>query len=153
LTVIDQGAFFKNLAPGEELLTRRPPTDREKDDIAFGMRMARGVAGLDIGQTVVVKKGAVLAVEAIDGTDETIQRGGGIAGEGAVVCKVSKPLQDSRFDIPTIGIATITGMAAVKATALAFEAGATLLVDREGTIAAANQQGITLIGVGPTDKS
>jgi hypothetical protein len=115
--------------PGAGHLAGRRPDERELADIEFGMRMARGIAALDIGQTVVVKDRAVLAVEAIEGTDETIERGGRIAGPGAVVCKVSKPNQDSRFDIPTVGPGTVEIMAAHGASALSVEAGRTLVVD------------------------
>jgi hypothetical protein len=127
--VVNQVEFMKKHMPGAGHLAGRRPDERELADIEFGMRMARGIAALDIGQTVVVKDRAVVAVEAIEGTDEAIERGGRIAGPGAVVCKVSKPSQDSRFDIPTVGPGTVEIMAAHGASALAIEAGVTLVVD------------------------
>lgn len=127
--VVNQVEFMKKHMPGAGLLAGRRPDERELADIEFGMTMAKGIAALDIGQTVVVKDRAVVAVEAIEGTDEAIERGGRIAGPGAVVCKVSKPSQDSRFDIPTVGPGTVEIMAAHGASALAIEAGMTLVVD------------------------
>lgn len=129
--VVNQVEFMRKHMPGAGLLAGRRPDERELADIEFGMRMAKGIAALDIGQTVVAKDRAVVAVEAIEGTDETIERGGRIAGPGAVVCKVSKPSQDSRFDIPTVGPGTVEIMAAHGASALAIEAGVTLVVDIE----------------------
>ncbi len=129
LPVASQMDLFKELFPRAGVLSRRPPNKRERADVEFGMKMARGIAALDIGQTVVVRDSAVVAVEAIEGTDETIERGGRIAKKGAVVCKVSKLNQDPRFDVPTVGIGTVETMIRVKASALAIEGGATLVVD------------------------
>lgn len=127
--VVGQAQYLQNHMPAAGHLAGRRPDERELADIEFGMRMAKGIAALDIGQTVVVKGRAVVAVEAIEGTDEAIERGGRIAGSGAVVCKVSKPMQDSRFDIPTVGSRTLEIMAAHGVSALAVEAGKTLVVD------------------------
>lgn len=129
--VINQTEILKALMPGKGHLSKRKPTDDELADIEFGMKMAKGVADLDIGQTVIVKKRAILAVEAIDGTDETIKRGGEIAGKGAVVCKVSKPHQDQRFDVPAVGENTIKTMVAHNVGVLAIEAGKTVVVNED----------------------
>jgi hypothetical protein len=140
--VVNQVQYLQNHMPGAGHLAGRRPDGRELADIEFGMRMANGIAALDIGQTVVVKDRAVVAVEAIEGTDEAIERGGRIAGPGAVVCKVSKPGQDSRFDIPTVGPGTVEVMAARGATALAVEAGRTLVVDIASMLEICGRHGI-----------
>ena len=106
--------------------------------------MAKALGGMDIGQTVVVKNKAVMALEAIEGTDACILRGGKLARGGAVVAKVAKPAQDNRFDVPAIGSKTIESMIKVKASALVIEAGRTLIVDREKALALADEHGITI---------
>jgi DUF1009 family protein len=115
-------------------------------DFEFGYRIADAIAGLDIGQTVVVKDRAVVAVEAMEGTDEAIARGGALAGRDTRVVKVAKPSQDMRFDVPVVGVATIRAMQAVGADALTVDAGRTLLVDGDRVIDAANDAGIVLVG-------
>lgn len=147
ITVASQLELFRSLIPGQGKLAKRRLGRGEERDIEYGMKMAKGIAGLDIGQTVVVKNGAVTAAEAIEGTDEAIARGGRIAGAGAVVCKVSKPRQDPRFDVPTIGRHTVEAMAKVGATALAIEAGMTMVVDIEETIGFCDQNKISLVAV------
>ena len=117
----------------------------ELKDIEFGLTIARLVGGIDIGQTVVVKEKAIVAIEAMEGTDRAILRGGQIARTGAVVVKTSKPAQDNRFDVPVIGPRTIQAMASVKASCLAIEAGKTLIIDREKTVRLANKAGICLV--------
>jgi hypothetical protein len=141
--VVNQVSFMEKHMPGAGHLAGRRPDERELADIEFGMRMARGIAALDIGQTVVVKDRAVVAVEAIEGTDEAIGRGGRITGPGAVVCKVSKPNQDTRFDIPTVGPGTVKVMAANGASALAIEAGKTLVVDIASIVEICERHGIS----------
>ena len=143
--VVGQAQYLKNHMPGAGHLAGRKPDKRELADIEFGMRMARGIAALDIGQTVVVKDRAVVAVEAIEGTDEAIGRGGRIAGMGAVVCKVSKPNQDARFDIPTVGSGTAQVMATCGASALAVEAGRTLVLDIAAIAEICERHGIAFI--------
>lgn len=128
-------------------LTRRRPRRREWDDIRYGWEVAREIGRLDIGQCVVVKDRVVVAVEAVEGTDLAIRRGGELAGEGAVVVKRCKPQQDLRFDLPAIGPNTIHVMASVKATALAVEAGKSVLLDREETLHRAEREGIAVVGV------
>ena len=138
------------LAPAGTL-TRRHLTPKETVDADFGWTMARAIGDLDIGQCVVVKDRTVLAVEAMEGTDEAVRRGGRLAGQGAVVVKVAKPSQDLRFDMPSVGVATVVVMAEVKAAALVIEAGKTLVFDRDEMIAAADRAGISILagtGVG-----
>jgi DUF1009 family protein len=129
----------------EGLLTRRKPTASEEQDIRFGWHLAREMGRLDIGQSVMVRERAVLAVEAIEGTDKAIARAGELCSRsGFVVVKVAKPEQDRRFDVPTVGIQTIETMRAAGATALAIEAGRTILLDESETIALANKYGIAI---------
>ncbi|MDT8903796.1 LpxI family protein [Anaeroselena agilis] len=143
--VLDQTAMIRALMPPPGLITSRPPTAAEEADIEFGFRMAKEIGALDIGQTVVVKNRAVLAVEAIEGTDACIRRGGQLGRGGAVVAKVAKPGQDARFDVPTVGTDTIRAMIEGGASALVIEAGRTLLVDRNKVAALADENSITII--------
>ncbi|HNV86112.1 MAG TPA: UDP-2,3-diacylglucosamine diphosphatase LpxI [Candidatus Omnitrophota bacterium] len=145
IRVLDSTLFFREdlLVPG--VITRLKPTKAELQDIEFGWSIAKAMGGLDIGQTVVVKSKAVLAVEAIEGTDEAIRRGGKLGGEGATVIKVSKPRQDQRFDVPVVGPMTLRVMREAKARVLALEAGTTILCDREEVLSIAEQAGISII--------
>ena len=129
------------------VLTRKKPSKAQLDDIRFGWQMARSVGNLDIGQCVVVRNQTVLAVEAIEGTDATIKRGGLLGKEKTVVIKLRKPNQDLRFDLPAVGITTIDSMAEVKASVLAVEAGHALLFDRQTFVQQANTSGIVVVGV------
>ncbi len=129
------------------LLTQRRTTTAEDKDIAFGLGIAKEIGRVDIGQTVVVKGRAVMAVEAIEGTDEAIRRGGRLAGDGAVVVKVSKPQQDMRYDVPVVGLDTLRVMIEVRASVLAIEAGKALIIQRQEMISTANEAGISIIGV------
>jgi DUF1009 family protein len=131
----------------EGTLTKRSPAKKQWDDIRFGWAMAEEIGRLDIGQCVVVKDRAVVAVEAVEGTDEAIRRGGALARDGAVVVKRSKPHQDLRFDLPAAGPTTIQAMVSVKAAALALEAGRTVLLDRDETLRLADQAGIVIVGL------
>ncbi len=128
------------------VLTARAPSDDEWKDIAFGWKIAKDIGRLDIGQTVVVKNQAVIAVEAIEGTDEAIRRGGKLAGDGAVVVKVSKPGQDMRFDVPVVGPETLMAMIEVRASVLAVETKKSILLNREMMISEANGALISIIG-------
>jgi DUF1009 family protein len=139
--------FLRESLPRPGVLTRRAPTSQEKLDIAFGHKIAKHVAGADIGQTVVVRNQAVLAVEAMEGTDACIARGGRFAKTGAVVVKVTKPNQDLRFDMPVVGPRTLKAMIKAKATALAFDAGHTLFLHPDATLKLANEAKITLIAL------
>ena len=133
--------------PGPGILTKRKPTREEMADIEFGMEMAKGIAGLDIGQTVIIKDKAVMAVEAIEGTDEAIKRGGALGRGGIVVVKVAKPDQDLRFDIPTIGMNTLTSIKDANGKVLAIEAEKTFVVDMEDVIKEADRNGVTIVAV------
>jgi DUF1009 family protein len=129
----------------EGVLTRRQPTAAEQKDIAFGWGLAREMGRLDVGQSVMVRERAVLAVEAIEGTDRAILRAGELCGRsGFVVVKVAKPAQDMRFDVPTVGTQTIESMRAAGARVLAVEAGRTILLDEAATVALADRYGITI---------
>ncbi|MDA8402662.1 MAG: UDP-2,3-diacylglucosamine diphosphatase LpxI [Desulfobacteraceae bacterium] len=127
--------------------TRRKPTKAEQADMALGWRMAKEVGRLDIGQCVVVSNGSVIAVEAIDGTDSTIRRGGKLGRGHAVVAKVCKPMQDFRFDVPAVGAQTIRTMHESGATVLVIEAGRSLVFDREDMIRLADQWGIAIVAL------
>ena len=138
--------FLEKHLATEGLIAGPKPKSRLLDDIAFGLRIAKEVSRLDIGQTVVVKKGTVLAVEGFDGTDATIRRGGELGRGEAVVVKVSKPRQDMRFDVPVIGPRTLETAAAAGVTAIAMEAGRTLFLEADLVHSLANQHHITLWG-------
>jgi UDP-2,3-diacylglucosamine hydrolase len=131
----------------EGVLTSRRPSESEWEDIRYGWDVAREIGLLDIGQCVVVKDRVVVAVEAVEGTDEAIRRGGTLAKEGAVVVKRSKPQQDLRFDLPAIGPKTIATMKAVQAAVLAVEAGRSVVLDREELLAQAEKAGIAVVGL------
>jgi DUF1009 family protein len=146
IELIDSTAFLEPLLAREGILTDRSPSDEELQDFAFGYRMADAIAALDIGQTIAVKDKAVVAVEAMEGTDEVIARAGRLAGPGARIVKVAKPGQDMRFDVPVVGVATIEAMRRAGATALSIDAGKTLLVDGDDVIAAADQADIAIAG-------
>ncbi len=146
ITVVSPLEFVADLVAPAGVLTRRAPSDEEWADIRFGMTVARAVAALDVGQTVVVKDGVILAVEAAEGTDATIQRAGAMI-EGTRVIKAARPWQDDRFDLPTVGLQTVEVLTTAHASALAVEANRTLLLDRAQTLAAADAAGIALVGV------
>lgn len=145
--IVSQFDLLSDYILSAGLFSARAPTESERADIDFGMRLARSVASLGIGQTVVVKERAPIAIEAIEGTDETILRAGALAGRSTVVCKALRPHQDRRFDIPTIGLETIETLKRAKAAVLAVEAGASFVFEREKAIEAANRAGLVLIGV------
>lgn len=138
--------FLPDLVVPAGVLTTRAPTDQEWNDIRLGMSVAQTMAGFDVGQTVVLKRGVMLAVEAAEGTDAAIRRGGSMA-RGSVVVKAARPNQDPRFDLPTIGMQTVALLEEIGATALAVEAGKTLLLNRPDALATANRAGITVVGV------
>jgi len=148
IEVLPQWALAPELLVGPETLGSVRPTEAQEADIAFGFPLAKRYGQLDIGQTIVVKDRAVLAVEAIEGTDATIRRAGEIA-PGACVVKVEKHGQDPRFDVPTIGVETIRSLVAARASVLAFEAGVTVVLDREGLAREADAHGIAVVGVDP----
>ena len=128
-------------------VSARPPTDREWADINLGLTVAKATAALNIGQTVVVKEGTILAVEAFEGTNKAIRRGGELGSGGVVVVKVAKQNHDMRFDIPVIGLETLAVLKKVRAVALAVEAQRTIILDREEVIRAADKLGIAIVAV------
>jgi DUF1009 family protein len=131
-------------------LGRRKLSDEQRADVEVGLQAARALGALDLGQTVVVKRGVVLAVEAVEGTDACIARGGALArgpGHGPVVVKVQKPGQDERFDVPAVGPATVDALAAAGCSALAIEAGRTLVLDRADLVTRADKAGIAVEGL------
>jgi hypothetical protein len=156
IELLSSTAFLEPMLAPAGVLTERVPDERERGDIEYGSRVARGIAGFDLGQTVVIAAGACVAVEAMEGTDATIARAGEIfrtleqeastLDRRLTVVKVAKPNQDMRFDVPVVGVPTIDAMRTAGATCLCVEAGRTLLFDRETMIAAANAAGITIIG-------
>ena len=131
----------------EGTLTERAPSEKEWEDVRYGWEVAHDIGRLDIGQCVVIKDRVVVAVEAVEGTDGAIKRGGDLAKEGAVVVKRSKPQQDLRFDLPAVGPRTIEVMVSVKASVLAIEAGRTVLLDREIVLAKARSARIAIVGI------
>ncbi len=147
IIVRDSTTYLGCLLPEEGCLTSKVPTDVEWSDIKFGMKMAKCIGDLNIGQTVVVKGLVVLAVEAIEGTDEAIRRGATLGGPGVIVAKVTKPKQDLRFDLPAIGVTTIEVMAESGASVLAIESGKTIILDREELIDLANSRGISIVAM------
>ncbi len=146
IELLDSTVFLEPLLARPGTLTRREPDWGENEDFMFGYRMADAIAALDVGQTIVVKDKAVVAVEAMEGTDAVIRRAGGIAGSGTRVVKVARPEQDMRFDVPVVGVATIDVMRAAGATAISVDAGRTLVVDGDAFFEAANAAGIAVVG-------
>jgi DUF1009 family protein len=146
--LVNSAKFLEPLLAGEGQLSDRIPNEAESKDLQFGYRMADTIAGLDIGQTIAVKHQAVVAVEAMEGTDETIARAGHLAGDGVTIIKVAKPNQDMRFDVPIVGLATIQAMRLAGAKALSVDAGKTLIFDKEAFFASANEAGIAVVGRG-----
>jgi DUF1009 family protein len=145
IELVDSTTFLRPLIPAAGVLTRRAPDAREAADIAYGREIARQIAGLDLGQTVVIRDRACVALEAMEGTDETIERAARIAGGGTlVVVKVSKPRQDMRFDVPVVGLQTVEVMHRCRVSALAMDAGRTLLFERARVIEAADAAGIAI---------
>ncbi len=138
--------YLEDSLAGEGLIAGPKPKKRSVEDIAFGFEIAKELSKLDIGQTVVVRNGTVLAVEAFEGTDEAIQRGARLGKAGAIVIKVAKPNQDFRFDVPVIGCQTLEVAAAAGVQVIAVEAGRTLLLDKEAVKALAEEKQVTIYG-------
>ena len=150
IQLVDSTRFLKPLLPEPGVLTRRAPNEHEVVDIEYGLRVARHIAAMDIGQTVVIADRACVAVEAMEGTDQTIARAARFAqGKPLVVVKVSKPEQDMRFDVPVVGLPTVEAMMSAGATALALDARRTLLFERDQLIERANAAEITIQAVPP----
>jgi len=138
---------LRNILVEEGELAKRRLTSKEMDDVRYGWEVAHEIGRLDIGQCVIIKDQVVLAVEAVEGTDEAIRRGGRLARDGAVVVKRCKPQQDLRFDLPAVGPGTIEVMQEVKATVLALEATKTILLDRDEMLEKANRGHIAVVGL------
>jgi UDP-2,3-diacylglucosamine hydrolase len=152
IELVDSTKFLGPLVPAAGILTRRGPDEGEAADLVYGRQAARHIAAFDLGQTVVVRDRACVAIEAMEGTDETIERAARIVGgQRLVVVKVSKPRQDMRFDVPVVGMKTIEMMRRSNATALGIDAGRTLLFEREEMIRAADEAGITIEASVPED--
>ncbi len=144
--------FMEDAMPAPGLLGCRVPTERERVDIDLGLRAAKATSALEIGQTVVVKEGVILAVEAFEGTDETMLRAGKLGGPGVVVVKVARQGHDMRYDIPVVGLRTLAVLKKIKAAVLAVEARKTILLEREQVVAAADKQNMAFIAVEVKDK-
>jgi DUF1009 family protein len=146
IDVLDSTSLLTPLLAKAGVLTRRGPTADEQQDFDFGYRLADAIAGMDIGQTIAVKHLAVVAVEAMEGTDAVIARAGALAGDGVRIVKVAKPKQDMRFDVPVVGVATIEAMRAAGASALSIDANRTLVIDGDAVFAAADAAAIAVVG-------
>jgi hypothetical protein len=147
IAVVESTLFLASILTPEGPLTDQVPSQAQWADVRHGLAVAKGLGGWDIGQTVVVKSRIVLAVEALEGTDETLRRGGGLGRGGAVAVKVSKPHQDLRFDVPAVGPATVAVCGAAGIAVLALEAGRTLLLDRTRVLADAAAAALAIVGV------
>jgi DUF1009 family protein len=147
ITIVESTLFLGDLVPSVGTLTRKAPKSREWEDIRFGLQVARDVGRWEVGQSVVVKRRTVIAVEGLEGTDAAIRRGGELGRGGVTVVKVSKPGQDLRFDVPAIGLTTIEVMREVGARVLALEAGKTLMIDRDEVVRTADSAGIAIVAV------
>lgn len=145
--LINSTTFIEEHLPQKGILTRRSPNPKEWGDICFGFELAKAIAFLDVGQTVAVKNKAIVAVEALEGTDNLIRRSGRIARQGLTVVKVSKPNQDMRFDIPVVGLNTIRNLIRAQAVCLAFEAGKTLFIDKEQSVRLADSRAVSIVAV------
>ena len=147
IELIDSTYFLQDHLPREGVLTRRAPDERERGDIEYGLEVAREIARLDLGQTIVVRARACVAVEAMEGTDETVRRAGRLARGRLTVVKVAKPNQDMRFDVPVVGVPTLQTMVEAGATCLCLTAGKTLIFDREEMIRLAERRRIAVVAV------
>jgi DUF1009 family protein len=153
IEVVECTRFMESHLAPEGLISSRSPTPEEQRDIQVGIEAIKAMSSQDIGQTVVVRDGVIVAVEAVEGTDRTIQRGGKLGGKGIVVVKFSKTTQDLRFDVPTVGKKTLEILSSAGATALAIEAGRTLVLDQEEVIKLANRHKISIVGVPALERS
>ena len=151
IEVVESTLFLGSILTPEGSLTSRVPTDAEWRDVRYGFAVAKGIGHWDVGQTVVVKSGIVLAVEALEGTDAALSRGGELGRGGAVAVKASKPRQDLRFDVPAVGPKTVPVCAGAGIAVLALEAGKTLLLEREAMLSAAEAAGLAVVGVRADD--
>ena len=146
-TIVDQTTYLKPFMPAVGVLSKKQPTQEQWEDIKFGFELAKHMGGLDIGQTVVVKHKAAMAIEAIEGTDACIKRGGELGRGESVVVKTAKPDQDVRFDVPAVGRKTLQSMIDSGCTVLAVEAERTIFVEQEAVLDMANKKGIVICAV------
>jgi DUF1009 family protein len=149
ITLLPSTSFLEDSLATAGAMTRRKPSGDERRDIEYGERVARTLAGMDLGQTAVVKDRAAVALEAMEGTDEAILRAGRIAGAGTTVVKVSKPRQDMRFDVPVVGPGTLVAMREAKARVLAVDAGRSLLIERPAFLEQAEAASVAVWGLVP----
>src|ERR1043166_1811479 len=147
IELVDSTCFLQDSLPHSGTLTRREPSKQEREDIEYGLEIAREIARLDLGQTIVVRSRACVAIEAMEGTDETIRRAGQLVKRRLTVVKVAKPDQDMRFDVPVVGVPTIETMVEAGATCLCITAGKTLMFDRDEMIRAAEKNKIAIIAI------
>jgi len=147
IELLDSTIFLDEYMPKKGVLTVREPSFDTWEDVAFGFKLAKEIAGLDIGQTVAVKNKAIVAVEAFEGTDNLIRRAGIVGKAGITVVKVSKPKQDLRFDIPVVGLNTIKSLIRAKAACLAIEAGKTLFIDKEVSLKLAEKKNLAIVAI------
>jgi DUF1009 family protein len=147
IELIDSTFFLQDYLPKTGTLTRREPDERERQDNEYGLEIARAIARLNLGQTIVIRARACVAIEAMEGTDETIRRAGELANGRLTVVKIAKPDQDMRFDVPVVGTPTIAAMLAAGATCLCITAGKTLMFDRDEMIRLADQNKIAIVAV------
>lgn len=146
LKLVDSTLFLEEYLPKKGVLTRNEPDFAGWDDVYFGLDLAKEIARLDIGQTVAIKDKAIVAVEALEGTDRLIRRAGAIV-RGVAIVKVSKPKQDMRFDIPVVGLNTVKNLIRAKGVCLAFEAGKTLFIDKKESLQLANKKGVSIVAI------
>jgi len=147
LELLDSTTFIEEYLPQKGVLTNTALPPELSGDVSFGLELAKAIAALDIGQTVAVKNKAIVAVEALEGTDNLIRRAGRIARGGVVIVKVSKPKQDLRFDIPVVGLNTVKNLIKAGVVCLAIEGGKTLFIDKEQAIKLANRKGISIVAI------
>ena len=145
IQLMDSTTFLADLLPRKGILTKRQPDENQLKDIEFGVKIAGEMGRLDVGQTVIIKNLSTVAVEAIEGTDETILRAGKLAGAGTVIVKTAKPKQDMRFDVPVIGMTTIETMKEASAAVLAISEGKALILDKDDVIRKADAYGISIV--------
>lgn len=145
IELVDSTCFLQDYLPRPGVLTRRKPDEHEQEDIEYGLEIAHEIARLDLGQTIVVRAKACVAIEAMEGTDQTIRRAGSLVKRGLTVVKIAKPNQDMRFDVPVVGIPTIETMVEAGATCLCITAGKTLMFDRDAMIELANKKKIAIV--------
>lgn len=145
ITLLPATSFLEDCLAPDGLIAGRKLTRREEEDVAFGFEIAREVSRLDIGQTVIVRNGTVLAVEGFEGTNETIKRGGALGGRNAIMVKVAKPNQDMRFDVPVIGVETIGIAIEAHLRVIAMETGKTLLLEKESLLELAARSNISIV--------